>query len=146
MTGPIVPTVTSASGTFGSSIARNSSRSGAFACSTLMCSTLPTGTWSTRKRNALDRVRTRPAGLDRAVEHADDRLDRQHRAQHRLRAADAAALAQVLERVERGEHVLALAAGVDLADDLLERRAGAGAPGRVEDEVADAHRRAEASR
>ncbi len=44
ITGPITPTVTSASGTVGASIVRNSSTSGAFACSTLISSTLPAGT------------------------------------------------------------------------------------------------------
>jgi hypothetical protein len=43
ITAPIVPTVTSASGTSGSSIATNSSTSGALACSTPMVSTLPDG-------------------------------------------------------------------------------------------------------
>src|SRR5206468_5290082 len=38
--------------------------------------------------------------LDLAVGHLDDRLDRQHRAEERLGGADAAALPQVLERVE----------------------------------------------
>ena len=57
MTGPIVPTVTSASGTTGSSIATNSSTSGAFACRTLISSTLPAGIWSTRMTAGVGWVR-----------------------------------------------------------------------------------------
>ncbi len=55
--------------------------------------------------------------LHLAVGHRDDRLDRQHRAQQRLRAADAASLAQVLERVEGREQCLAVAARLELVDD-----------------------------
>jgi hypothetical protein len=42
--------------------------------------------------------------LDRAVAHLDDRLDRQRRAEQCSRVADATALLQVLERVERADH------------------------------------------
>jgi hypothetical protein len=49
---------------------------------------------------------------------------------------------QVLQRVDRGEHFLTVAARLDVGSDLLERRAVARATGRVQREIADAHRRA----
>ena len=52
-------------GDCGSSIARNSSMSGALACNTLMISTLPAGIWSTRNCSALERVRTCPPARPR---------------------------------------------------------------------------------
>ena len=60
-------------------------------------------------------------GLHRAVDHVDDRLDREHRTEHGLRAADAPSLAEVLERVECGEDVLAVATRLDLPHDLLDK-------------------------
>ena len=67
--------------------------------------------------------------LDLAVAHLDDRLDRQHRGEQRLGAADAAALLQVLERVERAPHPGALGEvghrgddGVDVGARLGRRR------------------------
>ena len=101
------------------------------------------GTRSTMNRNALLRVRTLPASSTAPSIDRDDRLDRQHRAEHRPGAADAAALAQVLEGVERGEDVLALAPRLrPRARSCRGRRRRRARRGRVQHEVADPHRRA----
>ena len=46
--------------------------------------------------------------LDHAVDHLDDRLDRQRGGEQRLGVADAAALLEVVQRVEHAEHAGAL--------------------------------------
>ena len=76
--------------------------------------------------------------LDLAVAHLDDRLDRQRRRQQRLGAADATALLQVVERVERAPHVCAAGEVVSVGDDLVVRRAVGREPGTRGDDRAEA--------
>src|SRR2546422_168615 len=59
----------------------------------------------------------RPRLLHRAIDNRDDRLDRQHGSDQRLRTPDAAAPPEELERVERREQPLAVAALADLTRD-----------------------------
>ena len=66
--------------------------------------------------------------LDRAGRDVDDGLDRQQRAEHRLGAADAAALLQVVERVEGAEHAGAGDQVVDQGHDLVGGCAVGGRP------------------
>ena len=91
--------------------------------------------------NAFERVRTLPAsstapsttemiGLIDSIEPSS------------AGAADATALLQVLERVERGEQPLTAPTVDDLARDRLDVGAFGGAPRGVQREVADSHRRA----
>ena len=78
--------------------------------------------------------------LDDAVGDLDDRLDRQRRRQQRLGVADAPALLQVVERVERAEHA---GAGDELARralDGVEVGAGGGRLGAGEGDRAEAER------
>ena len=73
--------------------------------------------------------------LDLAVAHLDDRLDRQRRGEHRLGAADAAALLQVVERVERAPHAWCARRGRwRAAATVVERCARRGEPGAVGDD------------
>ena len=75
---------------------------------------------------------------DCAVDDLDDRLDRQRRGEHRLGAADAAALLEVVERVERAEHLRPRGEIGGEVGDLVERAAGGGPAGAGEGDRADA--------
>ena len=105
ITGPISPTTISPA-KCGRSMSTNWSTSEQSAWSTASDSIRPSNsaTLSTRNLSAFERGALLATLLDLAVDHRDDRLDRERRGEHRLGAADAAALLQVLERVERAEH------------------------------------------
>ena len=81
--------------------------------------------------------------LDRAVGDGDDGLDRQHRSEHRLRAADATALAQVLERVDGEEDADSDSRADSTAATTSSQVAAVARDARgFEAQHADAHRRA----
>src|SRR3954469_485845 len=72
-------------------------------------------------------LRPHPIGrFDESVRDADDRLDREQRADRGLGAADPTAALEVLERVEGQEHADVVAAGREDARDLLRGHAELG--------------------
>ena len=104
--------------------------SGALPWSTARCSIVLLARPSPRGCEAFDRVRTLPASSTTPSRTSMTGLIDSIDAEQRLRVADAAALAEVLERVEGREEPGAVAAVDDLGDDRLERVAVGGAPRR----------------
>ena len=90
---------------------------------------------SARARRALA-----PGLGDEAVLELEQRLDREHLAEQRPRAADPAALDEVVEGVEHRADPEPVALGLGEGDELVERRAGRGALGDVDREQALGHR------
>ena len=114
-TGPIVPTTTSASPDERLELREELVDVGRVGVQHADLLDLPRGNTVEQELQSLGPGSHLRRRLDRAVGDGDDRLDRQHRSEQRLGAADPAALAEVLERVERREQVLAVTPVLDLA-------------------------------
>ena len=111
-------------GTTGSSRASMSSTSGAKPWCTLTCSIAPaSATLSRSTSSAFFRVRALPASSTLPEEMSRIGLIDSSDPTQGLGAADAPALLQVVERVERAEHVGARGQVVDQRDDLVGGRA-----------------------